>query len=94
MALSFKINRHHNDGKLCLKLSGDFDGSSAAELVWVLRSYDDRPRAIVIDTGALKSMHPFGLEIFKRKYRQVKNDHLTWSGKHAAVLSTRDESII
>lgn len=94
MALSFKIDRHQNHSSLCLKLSGDFDGSSAAELTSILRSYCDARQKIFIDTGSLKTLHPFGLEFFKRKYRQPNGQELIWGGKYAAELSSCDECLI
>lgn len=94
MALSFKIIRHHNNSRLCLKLSGDFDGSSAAELTSILRSYGDVRQKIFIDTGSLKTLHPFGIECFKRKYRQPNGLELIWGGKYALELSSCDERLV
>jgi len=94
MASSFKIIRHQNNGNLYFKLKGDFDGSSAAELANTLGSYDDVYRHIIIDTAALKTIHPFGLEAFKRKYRYINSLDLIWTGKYAIELSSYDESIV
>jgi len=94
MALSFKINRHQKNSKLCLKLSGDFDGSSAAELTTILRSYRDARQKIFIDTSSLKTIHPFGIEFFRRKHRKLNGLELIWDGKYAVELSSYNERLI
>lgn len=94
MALSFRINQHQSNSSLCLKLSGDFDGSSAAELTSILRSYRDVRKKIFIDTGSLRKIHPFGIECFKRRYRQPNGQKLIWGGKYAGELSSCHERYV
>jgi len=43
MALNFKIICHKNSENLHLKLMGDFDGSSAYELINTLKKYNGKP---------------------------------------------------
>ena len=90
MAAGFKINRTQSKDKLYLKLSGDFDGSSAAELAHTLGQHGRHARRIVIDTVSLKKMHPFGLEYFKRRYRAKNHPGLIWEGKYASLFSEYD----
>jgi anti-anti-sigma regulatory factor len=94
MAAGFKINRIQSNDKLYLKLSGDFDGSSAAELTHTLGHYGHNGKKVIVDTAALKSIHPFGLEFFRRHNRMARHRGLIWAGKHAAEFSACEECMI
>ena len=52
---------------LHLKLEGDFDGSSAYELLETLKKYDSDSYQIFIDTNDLKTIYPFGKQVFQKK---------------------------
>jgi hypothetical protein len=67
MASNFQIFSYKNRESLYLKLSGDFDGSSAHELFNMLKSYDTGFWKIFIDTNDLKTIDPFGREVFQKK---------------------------
>ncbi|MBW2247672.1 MAG: peptidylprolyl isomerase, partial [Deltaproteobacteria bacterium] len=60
MALNFKIICHKNSENLHLKLMGDFDGSSAYELINTLKKYNGNAGKVFVDTCSLLSVHPFG----------------------------------
>ena len=64
MALNFRINRQQKNGGLYLKLSGDFDGASALELVRTLESPDFQNKKVYIDTCGLSSVLFFGQDVF------------------------------
>jgi hypothetical protein len=53
-------------------LAGDFDGSSAHELINVLLDHSRDCFDIFIDTDGLKSVHPFGIEVFKKNMGATK----------------------
>jgi anti-anti-sigma regulatory factor len=91
MASGFKINRIQSNDNLYLKLSGDFDGSSAAELTYTLGHYGHNRKKIIIDTASMKTIHPFGLEFFRRNNRLANRSDLIWVGKYAAEFSACDE---
>jgi hypothetical protein len=57
---------------LHLKLTGDFDGTSAYELFDTLKKYDSLFYQIFIDTSDLKTIHPFGREVFQKKLGTFK----------------------
>jgi hypothetical protein len=57
---------------LHLKLTGDFDGTSAYELFDTLKEYDSLFYQIFIDTSDLKTIHPFGREVFQKKLGTFK----------------------
>ena len=67
MASNFQILSYKNGDSLYLKLSGDFDGSSAHELFNMLKSYGTGIWKIFIDTNDLKTIDPFGREVFQKK---------------------------
>jgi hypothetical protein len=63
MANNFHIFRHPTTESLHLKLSGDFDGGSASELINVLRDNKGKFFQIFIDTSDLSAIHSFGKEV-------------------------------
>jgi anti-anti-sigma regulatory factor len=66
MALNFNIHSFKTRDSLHLKLTGDFDGTSAYELINVLTVQGRNVYNIVIDTNDLKLIHPFGIEVFQK----------------------------
>ena len=68
MASTFSIFHDRNKDKLDLKLMGDFDGSSACELINTLKANYEKVAKIIVHTGSLSSLHPFGLEVFSKKW--------------------------
>ena len=88
MAKNFKIYKHCNNRKFELKLNGDFDGSSAWELISTLKEYYGNATEIVIDTFGLVSIHPFGIDVFQKNYSILKNIHgLKFIGKYATIMT-------
>ena len=72
MARNFNIYSFKTRDSLHLKLAGDFDGSSAHELINVLLDHSRDCFDIFIDTNGLKSVHPFGIEVFKKNMGATK----------------------
>jgi hypothetical protein len=66
MASNFKIFSFETSDSLHLKLEGDFDGSSALELINTLEEYGVGFRQILIDTNDLKTIYPFGRNMFQK----------------------------
>jgi len=64
MATNFRISAHRNGENLHLKLMGDFDGTSAHELLNVLKKRADHTSRVFIHTGSLRNIFPFGLNVF------------------------------
>jgi len=60
MALNFKININRTNDNLYIRLMGDFDGSSAWELINAISENLNNSKFIQIDTGKLKKVYPFG----------------------------------
>ncbi len=66
MANNFKFLSNQIRDRIRLKLYGDFDGSSASELINVLKNYTNGSYQIFIDTNNLNTIHPFGMDVFKK----------------------------
>ena len=65
MAANFKIQKENQTQGLCLKLTGDFDGTSALELVDVLSVCSKMADKIFLDTGGLQEVWGFGQAVFE-----------------------------
>lgn len=87
MASNFRIIRHQNSENLHLKLIGDFDGTSADELVNALDTSKGVQGKIFIHTSSLKSMNPFGAELFKRRCRHFVRNHIIITGQYAVEMA-------
>ena len=86
MATNFKIGTHRNDENLHLKLKGDFDGTSAHELLDVVRKSAARTSRIFIHTGSLRDIHPFGLTVFRSNLDVLRGQfaELVFTGEKAS----------
>ena len=69
MASNFQIYSFKTRDSLHLKLEGDFDGSSAYELINTLTEHGKGFYEIFIDINDLKSIHPFGRDVFQKNLR-------------------------
>ena len=89
VASNFKIYSIKTRDCLHLKLAGDFDGTSAHELVNILNEHANYFYEIFIDTTDLKSIHPFGVEVFEKNLGLSKErfKNLVFIGEHGKEIS-------
>ncbi|MBW1741017.1 MAG: hypothetical protein JRJ42_07775 [Deltaproteobacteria bacterium] len=89
MASNFKILVQRHSDNLHLKLAGDFDGTSACELLNALKENCDDASKIFIHTSCLKDIYPFGLDTFHRMLYMLKNrpTHLIFTGEKAVKIA-------
>ena len=89
MAKNFKISTHRNNENLHLKLMGDFDGTSAFELLNVLKREIDRTSKVFIYTSSLRNIYPFGLNVFHNNLNVLKGKcvELVFTGENACRLA-------
>jgi hypothetical protein len=66
MASNFGIVVDKNSDGSILKLAGDFDATSAYELIYAIKKLLEDNVKITIYTNELKNTHPFGLDVFHR----------------------------
>ena len=71
MASNFQISTHEKRDSLHLKLYGDFDGSSAYELINALE-HCSRFDQIFIDTNELQTIYPFGKDVFQKNIGPIE----------------------
>ena len=94
MSSNFKIFYHFNSDNLHLKLAGDFDGSSALELVNALKENQSKFEKIVINTCELASIHPFGLSVFRNNFSVDKvSCPLTFTGKFGNRIAIEERNL-
>ena len=89
MASNFRISRHRTSDSLHLKLDGDFDGNSAHELINSLTEYGTGLYQIFIDTDDLKTIHPFGKDVFQKNLGRFSNGlgNLVFIGQNGHDIS-------
>ena len=68
MSRSFKIETHYNRDAVHLRLAGDFDGSSACELLITLNALVRAAKRVIVDTASLNTVNDFGKGIFERRF--------------------------
>ena len=88
MASNFQISCNRTGDRLNLELSGDFDGTSAHELINLLKNSSQDLLAIYIHTDGLKHIHSFGLNTFFKRIRIINGcvDKIVFTGKKAPDL--------
>jgi len=86
---NFHILFHRNESNLHLKLFGEFDGSSAFQLIKTLKENTVSSKTIFIHTSGLKDVHPFGRGIFEKHFPQLteKQGRFIFTGKYSSHLS-------
>jgi len=88
MANNFRFLSNRIRDKIRLKLYGDFDGSSACELLNILKYYSYGSYQIFIDTNNLSTIHPFGINIFKKNLgvAAINTNNINITGKNRNYL--------
>ena len=88
MAPNFQITYYRYEDGIHLKLYGDFDGSSAHQLLNLLKVKSHDTLKIYIHTDGLKDLHPFGLNTFLKGFKILNGcaDRIVFTGKKAVAL--------
>ena len=89
MASNFRVLIHRNGDNLHLKLIGDFDSTSASQLIEILTRSRRNASRIFIHTATLREIHPFGARIFREDLISTMTDPhpLVFTGEGAAALA-------
>jgi hypothetical protein len=89
MALSFRIVMHENSDNLHLRLIGDFDGSSAFELLEVLKDRSRAVQKVFIHTSGLGEIHPFGQGVFEKRTSELREElqKISFTGDKAQLIA-------
>lgn len=90
MAANFRIASDKRGNGVSLKLEGDFDATSAYELINAIRNSLECTGRVHIQTNGLKNLYPFGLEVFSRFMHSLngQSDKIVFSGKNASQFSS------
>ena len=90
MASNFQIYSFKTRDSLHLKLTGDFDGNSAFELINTLTKHGKYYYEIFIDTNELNIIHPFGKDVFQKNLRSSNKiyKNLVFIGKNGHEIGT------
>jgi hypothetical protein len=88
MATNFRICINKHNGAHHVKLVGDFDGSSAFELINMIKSQFGKSGKITIDTSGLFSILPFGVDVFKKNFALNKRVYgIAFTGKYEHMMN-------
>jgi len=91
MAVNFKIVQRKSSARnsVYLTLDGDFDGTSAHELINAVKICGRKVDRVFIDTNGLKSVHPFGQVVLQRNLSGLcgRCRNLVFLGDHGQRLS-------
>ncbi|MBU3949551.1 MAG: hypothetical protein KJ882_05100 [Proteobacteria bacterium] len=91
MASNFRITAHQSKVNLYLDLMGEFDGSSAMELINILKEHSSRIKNVIINTSGLNLIHPFGLDVLQKECLSNKSLHeLRFIGKHGNIMEPHE----
>ena len=84
MASNFKLFLNKNKDSIQMKMCGDFDGTSAYELIAAIKSQVSKSNHLYIHTGELNTIYSFGREVFHNNFRLAKKqqDKIEFVGKH------------
>jgi hypothetical protein len=82
---------HKNRNILHLKLTGDFDGTSALQLIHSLRTRKNRAAKVFIHTSDLNHIHPFGKNVFENSLDSLSGKviSLVFTGEKAKQLKPK-----
>jgi hypothetical protein len=85
VASNFRILIRRNNDNLELRLFGDFDGTSACELLNALKEQGHRVSRISVNTNHLKEVNPFGVDTFQKNLYLLKDKpiRLMFTGENA-----------
>lgn len=88
MAANFRILARQDHGEVRVALAGDFDGSSACELVNFLQDAAPTHPHLIVDTRGLGIVHPFGVQVFQNRRGLLNSSapRIALTGRHADTL--------
>jgi len=94
MSSNFKIIIGKISNGLVLQLTGDFDGTSAYELINFLKECPDDIPKIFIHTNGLKNVFPFGRDLFRKFLYGIEgqSSKIEFTGNEALTLSLEKEN--
>ncbi len=89
MSMNFQIFQLKHKNSVHLTLDGEFDGTSAYELINMLKAYDNNIQQVFINTNGLTAIHPFGQVVLYRNLSSIRGccRNLVFLGDYGRRLS-------
>jgi len=89
MAGNFRVVVYRNSDILHLRLEGDFDGSSACQLLCMLADNGTTVKKVFVHTDGLKAIHPFGKAVFEKNLRDFMRQQwdLLFTGNKSSEIA-------
>lgn len=96
MNTNFHLAFRKENGNLHVIPRGDFDGSSASELVNLLHDQYDGKGRVFIETNQLRRMHAFGCSTFQCRLnkRRIPADRLTFRGTKGYEMAPAGSCVV
>ena len=95
MAPNFEISVDKKSNGYGLNLVGDFDATSAYELIYAIKTLPDDIIRISIHTDGLKTISPLGLDVFHRNMSPLdgQSKKIVFTGNKASHISPGDSRL-
>lgn len=89
MAKNFRISTHRSSDSLHVRLIGDFDTSSAKELLDLLYKSCQGATKVFIHTSFMERIHPFAQKTFQKRIGSLRelNIRFVFTGDNAERLA-------
>lgn len=97
MATNFKIVVHRNSDNLHLRLLGDFDGSSAHQLINAISKYGLNAYCVFIHTNGMRDIHPFGRDMFQKNLSTLSgrfSGNIIYTGEKASLIAPVNSKLL
>jgi hypothetical protein len=84
MASNFKLFLQETRDSTHMKMCGDFDGTSAHELITAIQKHAHKSNQVFIHTEDLGNIYPFGRDVFQNNLGHLKkhSSKIVFVGKH------------
>ena len=88
MASNFKLFLHETKDNIHMKICGDFDGTSAHELITAIQKHAHQSNQVFVHTEDLGNIYSFGREVFQNNLGVLKMqlNKVVFVGKHQDSL--------
>ena len=88
MASNFKLFLHETKDNIHMKMCGDFDGTSAHELITAIQKHAYQSNQVFVHTEDLGNIYSFGREVFQNNLGVLKMqlNKVVFVGKHQDSL--------
>jgi anti-anti-sigma regulatory factor len=96
MSAKFQVATKVINGDLYMHPRGDFDGSSALELINLLQEKFDGKGQVIIDTTGLQEICPFGCSMFQNRLNlsHVSTHRLCFTGEKGYQIAPEGSKIV